>query len=428
MPIQTGQVPVQGPPQHEFYPYPQIMYQQPAQTGQMPVPGPPQPGFRPYPPMYQQWNQMGQMPVPVPGPPQLGFNPYPPMMPQPPLVPSRFRPYPPEVYVYCYQQYLGGYPPAFQGMGVPLAAAPPQHPSAPPLAQPSHDTHSEQGLEEQAPVADSEESAVKRGKRKAVDLDDDDAPPRKKQTLVDHPDFELVENHGEVRYKCCLSQCENVPAVPRAGIQDHIKKHPQVRSRSPSLEYYEAVNDGDFSIIGDSYSNNQQETYGISQGTCEGSTSSEPFKPFSNSFEETTDLTSSESLETSDNSLDETTNSGWDEGFNDFFDIEAACEPVSGEQIEESVNNPEETIDSASGSLDDNLHGTVDSASDEQLDEFANSLEKKLEETVDSASDKQLEESTDSPEKSGVHPMDDMTSEELLEYCINHLDETCNFT
>ncbi|KAG2049998.1 hypothetical protein BDR06DRAFT_679619 [Suillus hirtellus] len=421
-PIQTGQVPVQGPPQHEVYPYPPIMYQQPAQTG--------------------------QMPVSVPGPPQLGFNPYPPMMPRPLLVPSRFRPYPPEVYVYCYQQYLhatgqvpgqpnpvppppppphhlGGYPPAFQGMGVPPAAAPPQHPSAPPLAQPSHDTHLQQGPEEQAPVADAEESAVKRGKRKAMDLDDDDAPPRKKQTLVDHPGFELVETNGEVRYKCCLSQCENVPAVPRAGIQDHIKKHPQVRSRSPSPEYYEAVIDGDFS---NSYSNNQQEIYGISQGTCEGSTSSEPFKPFSNSFEEALDLTSSESLETSDNSLDETTNSGWDEGFNDFFDIEAACEPVFGEQIEESVNNPEETIDSASGSLDDNLHGTVASASDEQLDEFANSLEKNLEETVDSASDEQLEESTDSPEKSGIHPMDNMTSEELLEYCINHLDETYNFT
>ncbi|KAG1811633.1 hypothetical protein EV424DRAFT_121516 [Suillus variegatus] len=335
-PIQTGQVPVQGPPQH---PYPPMIYRQ-AQTGQMPVPGPPQPGFRPYPPMYQQ-AQTGQMPVLVPGPPQPGFYPYPSMMPQPPLVPSRFRPYPPEVYVYCYQQYLtgqvpgppnpvppppppphhlGGYPPAFQGMGVPPAAAPLQHPSAPPLAHPSHDTHLEQGPEEQGPVADAEESTVKRGKRKAVDLDDDEAPPRKKQTihpLVDYPDFELVENNGEVRYKCCLSQCENVPAVPRTGIEDHIKwkRHPQVRSRSPSLEYYEAVNDGDFS----NSSNNQQETYGILQGTYEGSTSNEPFGSFSNGFEETADLTSSESLEKSDNSLDETTNSGWDEGFNDFF-------------------------------------------------------------------------------------------------------------
>ncbi|KAG1897734.1 uncharacterized protein F5891DRAFT_1047223 [Suillus fuscotomentosus] len=292
-------------------------------------------------------------------------------------------------------------------MGVPPAAAPPQHPSAPPSAQPFHHTHSEQGPEEQAQVADAEESAVKRGKRKAVDLDDNDAPPRKKQTvhpLVDYLDFELVENNGEVRYKCCLSQCENVPAVPRAGIEDHTKwkRHPQVRSRSPSLEYYEAENDGDFS---NSCSNNQQETYGILQKTCEGSTSNELFGSFSNGFEETADLTSSESLEKSDNSLDETTDSGWDEGFNDFFDIEAACEPVSGEQIEESVNNPEETIDSASGSLDDDLYGTVGSTSDEQL-----------------------EESTDSPEKSGVHPMDNMTSEELLEYCINHLDETYNFT
>ncbi|KAG2055090.1 hypothetical protein BDR06DRAFT_1007294 [Suillus hirtellus] len=377
--------------------------------------------------MYQDQEPIQTGQVPVEGPPQ---HPYPLMMPQPPLVPSRFRPYPPEVYVYCFQQYLhatgrvlgpinpvppppppphhlGGYPPAFQGMSVPLAAAPPQHPSAPPSAQPSHHTHSEQGPEEQAPVADAAESAVKRGKRKAVDLDEDDAPPRKKQTihpLVDYPDFELVENNGEVRYKCCLSQCENVPAVPRAGIQDHIrsKNHPQVRSRSPSLEYYEAVNDGDFS---NSCSNNQQETYGILQETCEGSTSNEPFGSFSNGFEESANLTSSESLKKSDNSLDETTNSGWDEGFNDFFDIEAACEPVSGEQIEESVNNPEETINSASGSLDDDLYGTVGSTSDEQL-----------------------EESTDSPEKSGVHPMDNMTSEELLEYCINHLDETYNWT
>ncbi|KAG1897745.1 uncharacterized protein F5891DRAFT_1047276 [Suillus fuscotomentosus] len=318
-------------------------------------------------------------------------------------------------------------------MGVPPAAAPLQHPSASPSAQPSHHTHLEQGPEEQAPVADAEESAVKRGKRKAVDLDDDEAPPRKKQTihpLVDYPDFELVQNNGEVRYKCCLSPCENVPAVPRAGIEDHIKwkRHPQVRSRSPSLEYVEAVNDGDFSRTGDSCSNDQQETYGISQGTCKGLTSNEPFKFVSNSFEDTTDLTSSESLEKSDNGLDETTDSGWDEGFNDFFDIEAACEPVSGEQIEESVNNPEEAIDLASGSLDDDLYGIVDSASDEQLDEFTDSLEKSLEETVDSASDEQLEESTDSPEKSGVHPMDNMTSEELLEYCINHLDETYNFT
>ncbi|KAG1794666.1 uncharacterized protein HD556DRAFT_1369186 [Suillus plorans] len=330
------------------------------------------------------------------------------MMPQPPLVPSRFRPYPPEVYVYCYQQYLhatgqvpgppnpvlpppppphhlGGYPAAFQGMGVPPAAAPLQHPSAPPLAQPSHDTY----LEQQAPVADAEESAIKRGKRKAVDLDDDDAPPRKKQTI--HPivdyDFELVQNNGEVRYRCCLPQCENVPAVPRAGIQDHIKskKHQQVRARSPSLEYVEA-------------------------------------------FEETTDLTSSESLEPSDNSLDETTNSGWDEGFNDFFDIEAACEPVSGEQIEESVNNPEETIDSALGSLADDLYAIVDSASDEQLDESTVSLEKSLEEPVNSASDEQLEELTDSPEK-GLHEMDNLSPEELLlfRYYANRLDEAYNF-
>ncbi|KAG2047736.1 hypothetical protein BDR06DRAFT_69591 [Suillus hirtellus] len=212
------------------------------------------------------------VPVPVSGPPQPGFHPYPPMMRHScprgsGLTPRR------STYIVINNIYTQlakssdrqtqslhlplhtiwvGIPPAFQGMGLPPAAALLQHPSAPPLAQPSHDTHLEQGPEEQAPVADAEESAVKRGKRKAVDLDDDDAPPRRKQTihpLVDYPDFELVQYNGGVRYKCCLSQCENIFVVPRAGIEDHIrwKRHPQVRSRSPSLEYYEAINDGDFS-------------------------------------------------------------------------------------------------------------------------------------------------------------------------------------
>jgi hypothetical protein len=75
-----------------------------------------------------------------------------------------------------------------QGLGQ-QAQALPSHPAASPLVQTYHQ-HTQQGLGQQPPVVAAEESAVKRGKRKAEDLDD--APPPKKQAiqpLVDGFDF-----------------------------------------------------------------------------------------------------------------------------------------------------------------------------------------------------------------------------------------------
>jgi hypothetical protein len=65
-----------------------------------------------------------------------------------------------------------------QGLGQ-QAPAPPSYPAASPLAQTYHH-HTQQGLGQQ-PIVAAEESAVKRGKRKAVDLDD--APPSKRQAI-----------------------------------------------------------------------------------------------------------------------------------------------------------------------------------------------------------------------------------------------------
>ncbi|KAG2752614.1 hypothetical protein P692DRAFT_20682523, partial [Suillus brevipes Sb2] len=176
--------------------------------------------------MHQQPTQTGQWPIP--GPPQHGHHPYPPM-PQSSSVPSHVRPYPPDPHAHLDNQFAhadhpvygapypvhppqhwGGYPPASQGVGVPLAPAPahlsypsappsmqyfynqhrtqglgqqapapPSYPAASPLAQTYHH-HTQQGLGQQ-PIVAAEESAVKRGKRKAVDLDD--APPSKRQAI-----------------------------------------------------------------------------------------------------------------------------------------------------------------------------------------------------------------------------------------------------
>ncbi|KAG2344504.1 hypothetical protein BDR05DRAFT_999252 [Suillus weaverae] len=218
--------------------------------------------------MQQQPAQTGRSSIPAP--PQHGLYPYP-QMPQPPLVPSRLRPYPPELYTHLYLQFArtaypaygapylaygapypaygapyvvpphngGGYPPAFQGTGVPAAAAPtaaapPSYPSAPSFVQVSHNQFVEQGLEQQqTPVVAAGESAVRRGKRKAVDLDDD-AAPRKKQPL--NFDFDMVQINGELRYKCCLPQCEKVAPLLYASIQGHIKskRHQKSRAQLPS--------------------------------------------------------------------------------------------------------------------------------------------------------------------------------------------------
>ncbi|KAG1807279.1 uncharacterized protein BJ212DRAFT_756594 [Suillus subaureus] len=280
-------------------------------------------------------------------------------------------------------------------MGVPPAAEQPSYPSAPPLAQPSYNQHLEQVPEQRVPeqqapekpasVAAAEESVVKRGKRKAVDLDDDDAPPQKKQmvhALLYHPDFELVESNGEARYKCCLPQCENVAAVRQAGIQGHIrsKRHQKAGVRFQSPVCNEAVSRMDPSNISRSCSKNQQEANEVSQRPCEGPTSSQPFEYFSNNFEETTDFTPGEPLQEPVNSLDKTVDSAWDEQVNEFFSIiNKAAESTSGEQLEEAVNN---------------FEGTADSASGEQL-AFVNSLDK----------------------------TDDSVPDDLFEYCMNNLDK-----
>ncbi|KAG1764891.1 hypothetical protein EV702DRAFT_1204816 [Suillus placidus] len=77
-----------------------------------------------------------------------------------------------------------------------------------------------------------------------------DAPPRKKQSIHPfHPDFELVQNNGELRYKCRLPQCENVAAVLYVSIQGHIKskRHQKSRVWLPSPDCDKAVSHGDSS-------------------------------------------------------------------------------------------------------------------------------------------------------------------------------------
>ncbi|KAG2369094.1 hypothetical protein BDR07DRAFT_850127 [Suillus spraguei] len=480
--------------------------------------------------MQQQPTQTGQWSIP--GPPQYEFHPHPPIPPMPQLsaVPSRLRPYPPEVDMFLYQQYLhsiygaphlvpppyhfNGYPPAFQGMGIPpcypyappmvpylynqqlqqgpvqqtpavpaeesaverevvdltaddaptgppcypyappssynqqleqgpvqqtsaaaaeesafeygeyevidltdndAPAASPCYPYATPVVSSSHNQQLEQGLVQQTPVAAAEESAVKRGKRKAVNLNDDDAPvapsypsvpltvqtshnqqleqgprqqtpvvaaeesavklgkrkavdnggdtpPQKKQKI--HPricptDFELVEYRGEARYKCRLPQCENVASVQQASLQDHINsnQHKRGRARFPSQECDEVVSYGD-SNVGESCSKNLQEVVKVkvSQGPHEGATSNKPVGYVPNSLDETIDTAwveevlqhfetaahpaPGDQLEEPVNSLDDT---GWVADVLEFFNIATHSTPV--EQLEEPANSLDNTID-----------------------------------------------------------------------------------
>jgi hypothetical protein len=287
-------------------------------------------------------------------------------------------------------------------------AAPPFYASAPPLVQPSHNEHLEQvpeqnGLDQQAPVPAVEESAVKRGKRKAVDLDDNDCPPRKRQMVHYYPDFEIVESRGEARYRCCLSQCENTPAVRQSGIQEHIRsrRHQMLRARLVSPELDEAVNRADSSNIGGSYAKNQQEAQEVSQRPCEDSTLSQPLEYFSDNFEDTTDFTLNESFEEPFNSLDGTVDSVTEEQVKELFSLLTKdADWTSDEQVEEAVNNLEVTADSASGeqsvfanSSEDTvnpqlLSQTDNSASNESLEDYINSVG----ETFDQASGGQLKE------------------------------------
>ncbi|KAG2136536.1 uncharacterized protein EDB93DRAFT_782961 [Suillus bovinus] len=316
--------------------------------------------------MYHQ-PQTGQMPIQ--GPPQHWPHPYPPVMPQPPSVPSHLNPYPPELlYAHLYQQhsqaiyqaqgapypvppphYWGGYPPAFQGMGAPPAAAPPHYPIAPPLVPLPYNQRLEQP-EQQAPVAAPEASAVMLCKRKEVDLGNDDAPPRKKQMMIvdviDDRKFDLVNYKGDICYRYRLSKCRDAPPVPRSGRQDHInsRMHQDALAPPPTPEYDEA----EWNFANIEGSTNQEETDESSQGPCEGSTENLLLGPFVDSPEEYGASTDSKPLEEPNDSLVETTDS-WDEQFNVFFNLEAATEPSLSEELEEFAESfemsVEETVD-----------------------------------------------------------------------------------
>ncbi|KIK34875.1 hypothetical protein CY34DRAFT_17423, partial [Suillus luteus UH-Slu-Lm8-n1] len=246
----------------------------------------------------------------IPGPSQHGQYPYPyPQMLQPPSVPSHLGPYSLDPYMHPYTQFAlaahpvygalyhftlpqhwGGYYPASQGVGVPLAPARPSCPSTPPLAQSFYYQHPTQGPGQQAPVLPSypsasasvqpknqpdqeglgqqppvvavKESAVKRGKRKAVDLNDA-LPPKKQaiQPLVDNTNFGRILINGKVHYTCPMPLCKNVPAVRLAALQGHVesKQHQDGRAQSPSPNCDTAVCHGDSSNIGGSSSKTQEE-------------------------------------------------------------------------------------------------------------------------------------------------------------------------
>jgi hypothetical protein len=156
------------------------MPQQPTQTGQWPIPGPPQPPsvpsrVRPYPVDLQThlYNQFAPEAHPYPVPPPQHWGGYPQGVGVPPAQAQRFYPSAPPSVQPFYNQY-----PA-QGLG-PQVPVLPVYSAASPLVQPYYQ-HTQQGLGQPPPVVAAEESAVKRGKRKAVDVDD--ARPLKKQAI-----------------------------------------------------------------------------------------------------------------------------------------------------------------------------------------------------------------------------------------------------
>ncbi|KAG2758255.1 hypothetical protein P692DRAFT_201799284 [Suillus brevipes Sb2] len=109
--------------------------------------------------MHQQPTQTGQWPIP--GPPQHEHHYYPPM-PQSSSVPSHVRPYPPDPHAHLDNQFAHADHPVY---GAPYPVHPPQHWGEQPLA------------------SQAEERTVKRGKRKAQDLHEHDAPPSKRQAI-----------------------------------------------------------------------------------------------------------------------------------------------------------------------------------------------------------------------------------------------------
>ncbi|KAG1764736.1 hypothetical protein EDD22DRAFT_441505 [Suillus occidentalis] len=250
------------------------MPQQPTQTGQWPIPGPPQPPsvpsrVRPYPVDLQThlYNQFAPEAHPYPVPPPQHWGGYPQGVGVPPAQAQRFYPSAPPSVQPFYNQY-----PA-QGLG-PQVPVPPVYSAASPLVQPYYQ-HTQQGLGQPPPVVAAEESAVKRGKRKAVDVDD--ARPLKKQAIK--------------------------PFVNDVGF-GHIEstQHQNYMAQFPFPDSDKVISRGDSSNIGGSPSKTQEEA--VAEVPCEGSPSSMLLEFFPDIFEGY-NWTSSEPLEEPLNSFDQ---------------------------------------------------------------------------------------------------------------------------
>ncbi|KAG1764718.1 hypothetical protein EDD22DRAFT_951504 [Suillus occidentalis] len=231
--------------------------------------------------MPQQPTQTGQWPIL--GPPQH-YYPHP-QTPQPQSVPSHVGPYPVDLQTHSHNQFApvanpypvpppqhwGGYP---QGVGVPPAQAQRFYPSALPSVQPFYNEYHTRSGTASASVAFpfrciplAEESAVKCGKRKAVDLDD--ARPLKKpavQPLVNDFGFGHIE----------------------------LKQHQNYMAQFPFPDSDKVISRGDSSNIGGSPSKTQEEA--VAEVPCEGSPSSMLLEFFPDIFEGY-NWTSSEPLE-----------------------------------------------------------------------------------------------------------------------------------
>ncbi|KAG2741980.1 hypothetical protein P692DRAFT_20749938 [Suillus brevipes Sb2] len=368
--------------------------------------------------MHPKPTQTGQWPIP--GPSQHGHYSYP-QIPQPSSVPSHLSPYPPDHYKYPYAQFApathpvyralypfplpqhwGGYYPASQGVGVPLAPAQPSYPSAPPSVQPLYNQYPAQELEQQPPVVAVKESAVKRGKRKAVDLDDDAPPPKKKaiRLLVDGSHFAHIES----------------------------KQHQNGRAQFPSPKCDKTVSRGDSSNVGGS-SKTQEEA--VAQVPHEGSTSNAPSEFFLDSFEDS-DCTSSEPLKELGNSLEDS-NCTSSEPLKELGNSLEDSDCTSNEPLKEPVNSLEDSVCTSSELLKEPINSLEDSncTSSEPLKEPVNSLEQTklacneqlpkffdIEKAADVASGQQLEV-VNSPQET-----DNSASGEQSQEPVNSPDQT----
>ncbi|KAG1753088.1 hypothetical protein EDD22DRAFT_972476 [Suillus occidentalis] len=400
------------------------------QKDKCPIPGPSQQGQYPYP--YPQMLQPPSVPSHL-GP--YSLDPY--MHPYTQFALAAHPVYG-ALYPFTLPQHWGGYYHASQGVGVPLAPAQPSYPSTPSSVQsfyyqhpaqgpgqqapllpsypaasqyhgqglgqqapappsypsasasvPPYNQHDQEGLGQQTPVVAVKESAVKRGKRKAVDLDDA-LPPKKQaiQPLDDDTNFGRILINGKVHYTCLMLLCKNVPAVRLVVLQGYVesRQHQNGRAQSPSPNCDTTVCHGDSSNIGGSSSKAQEEAVVqvLYEGSNKGGSSSKtqeeavvqvphegsnisgssskvqeeavdqvpheasktPSEFFLDSFEDS-DCTSSEPLEEPVNSLEQT-KLAYNEQLLKFSDIDKAADVASGQQLE-VVNIPQETDNSASG-------------------------------------------------------------------------------